>query len=120
MRIAHLRVAQVYGDGMREDRIIPVMRKELEEKNIITVYGNGERQSCFIEIKKLVETVKYFLKNNVEGVYNVGDENISYFSLAKKVIAQFGNNKSKIIQKSLGSKEKFNLDSSKLLETMNA
>ena len=62
----------------------------------------------------------YFLKINVEGVYNVGDENISYFSLAKKVIAQFGNNKSKIIQKSLGSKEKFNLDSSKLLETMNA
>jgi len=120
MRISHLRIAQVYGDGMRQDRIIPVMRKELEEKNIITVYGNGERQSCFIEIKKLVETVKYFLKNNVEGVYNVGDENISYFSLAKKVIAQFGNNKSKIIQKSLGSKEKFNLDSSKLLETMNA
>jgi len=120
MRIAHLRVAQVYGDGMREDRIIPVMRKELEEKNIITVYGNGERQSCFIEIEKLLETVDYFLKNNVEGVYNVGDENISYFSLAKKVIAQFGNNKSKIIQKSLGSKEKFNLDSSKLLETMNA
>jgi nucleoside-diphosphate-sugar epimerase len=120
MRIAHLRVAQVYGDGMRQDRIIPVMRKELEEKNIITVYGNGERQSCFIEIEKLVETVDYFLKNNVEGVYNVGDENISYFSLAEKVIAQFGNNKSNIIQKSRGSKEKFNLDFSKLLETMNA
>jgi nucleoside-diphosphate-sugar epimerase len=120
MRIAHLRVAQVYGDGMRQDRIIPVMRKELEEKNSITVYGNGERQSCFIEIKKLVETVDYFLENNVDGVYNVGDENISYFSLAEKVIAQFGNNKSNIIQKSMGSKEKFNLDSSKLLETMNA
>jgi len=120
MRISHLRIAQVYGDGMRQDRIIPVMRKELEEKNIITVYGNGERQSCFIEIEKLVETVDYFLENNVDGVYNVGDENISYFSLAEKVIAQFGNNKSNIIQKSRGSKEKFNLDFSKLLETMNA
>ena len=120
MRIAHLRVAHVYGDGMRQDRIIPVMRKELEEKNIITVYGNGERQSCFIEIGKLVETVDYFLKNKVDGVYNVGNENISYFRLAEKVIAQFGNNKSNIIQKSRGSKEKFKLDSSKLLETINA
>jgi len=120
MRISHLRIAQVYGDGMRQDRIIPVMRKELEEKNIITVYGNGERQSCFIEIEKLLETVDYFLKNNVEGVYNVGDENISYFSLAEKVIAQFGNNKSNIIQKSRGSKEKFNLNLSKLKNRLNA
>ena len=119
MRIAHLRVAQVYGDGMRQDRIIPVMRKELEEKNTITVYGNGERKSCFIEIKKLVETVDYFLKNKVDGVYNVGHENISYYDLAKIVLNQYGNEESTIVKLPHGNKEKFNLDSSKLQEIMN-
>ena len=119
MRIAHLRVAQVYGEGMRQDRIIPVMRKELEEKNTITVYGNGERKSCFIEIKKLVETVDYFLKNKVDGVYNVGHENISYYDLAKIVLNQYGNEESTIVKLPQGNKEKFNLDSSKLQEIMN-
>ena len=117
--IVHLRVAQVYGNGMRQDRIIPVMQKELEERNTITVYGNGERQSCFIEIDKLVETVDYFVQNKVDGVYNVGDENISYFDLAENMIEQFGNSESTIIKKARGNKEKFNLDTSKLQETTN-
>ena len=119
IRLVHLRVAQVYGEGMRQDRIIPVMCKELEEKNTITVYGNGERQSCFIEINKLVEKVDYFMQNKLDGVYNVGDENISYFDLAEKIIEQFGNNESTIIRNAQGNKEKFNLDTSKLLKTMN-
>ena len=114
IRIVHLRVAQVYGEGMRQDRIIPVMRKELDEKNTITVYGNGERQSCFIRIDKLLESVDYFVQNKVDGVYNVGYENLSYIDLAKNIVKKFGNKESTIVKKAHGNKKKFNLDISKL------
>lgn len=119
VRIIHLRVAQVVGNGVREDRIIPVMQKELEEKNTITVFGNGERESCFIEISKLVGIVEHLLKHKIVGVYNVGDENISYYDLAKTVLKQYGNGESTIVKQPHGSREKFNLDLSKLWETMN-
>ena len=119
IRIVHLRVAQVYGKGMRQDRIIPVMRKELKEKNTITVYGNGERQSCFIEIGKLVETVDLFIQNKLNGVFNVGDENKSYVDLAKTIIDQFGDQDSTIIMDPHGNTEKFNLDTSKLMKAIN-
>ncbi len=120
IRIAHLRVGQVYGDGMRKDRIIPIMRKELEENNTITVFGNGKRESNFIEIKKLMKRVEYFLQHDVSGIYNVGDQNLSYYDLAKKVVKQYGNDESTIVKQPNGSKEKFNLDLSKLQDTMNA
>jgi len=114
IRIVHLRVAQVYGEGMRQDRIIPVMRKELDEKNTITVYGNGERQSCFIRIDKLLESVDYFVQVKVDGVYNVGHENLSYIDLAENIVKKFGNKESTIVKKANGNEKKFNLDISKL------
>ena len=38
----------------------------------------------FIEINKLVETIELFIEHEISGVYNVGDDNLSYFKLAKK------------------------------------
>jgi nucleoside-diphosphate-sugar epimerase len=99
---------------MRQDRIIPVMRKELDEKNTITVYGNGERKSCFIRIDKLLESVDYFVQVKVDGVYNVGHENLSYIDLAENIVKKFGNKESTIVKKAHGNKKKFNLDISKL------
>lgn len=119
IRIVHLRVAQVYGEGMREDRIIPVMQKELKEHNTITVFGNGERESCFIEINKLTECVEYFLHEEVYGIYNLGDQNLSYYDLAKIMVKQYGNEESKIVKHPKGNKEKFNLDTSKLQRILN-
>jgi nucleoside-diphosphate-sugar epimerase len=119
IRVVHFRVAQVFGEGMREDRIIPVMRRELEESNTITVYGNGKRESCFIEIGKLVDTVAHFLKHEVSGIYNVGDQNLSYYDLAKKVLEQYGNKNSTIVKVPQGSREKFNLDTFKLRGILN-
>lgn len=114
MRILHLRIGQVCGKGMREDRIIPVMLKELRENNKITVYGDGERTSNFIEISKLTKELQYFLENDVTGVYNIGDQNISYVELAQTLIEQHGDSDSIINRKPQGNKEKFMLDLSKL------
>jgi dTDP-4-dehydrorhamnose reductase len=55
----------------------------------------------------------------VSGIYNVGDQNLSYFDLAKKVLEQYGNKNSTIFKVSQGSREKFNLDTSKLRGILN-
>ncbi len=118
VEITHLRIAQIFAEKMRSDRIIPIMKKELEDSNQITVYGNGERESCFISIKKLCETVEFFIKNNKPGIYNTGEFNISYYNLAKKTIEKYGNSNSKIIKVDKGSKSKFCLNLDKLNKLM--
>ena len=83
IRILHLRISQVIGKGMYDDRIIPVMLNELKNNNTITVFGDGERKSNFIELNILSDKIEYFLNNEVSGIYNVGNMNISYYELAK-------------------------------------
>lgn len=112
--ISHLRIAQVYGDGMHQDRIIPTMLQELSEKNAITVFGDGERMSNFIKVDKLVKIIEVFIKKDSKGVYNIGNENISYFELAERLIREYGDEDSRIIRQSQGSRIKFCLNTEKL------
>lgn len=112
--ISHLRVAQVYGNGMRSDRIISILIQELKEKNTVTVYGNGERESNFINIKKLINILGYFINYDINGIYNIGDEPLSYLQLADKIVKEYGNHHSAIIKKPEGSTAKFKLNTSKL------
>jgi nucleoside-diphosphate-sugar epimerase len=114
LRILHLRISQVHGEGMRQDRIMPVMLKELRENNTITLYGNGKRTSNFIDINKLVYICKVFLKNDAFGIYNVGDQNISYSKLAKKLSGEYGNENTSICNVLGGRQEKFVLNTRKL------
>ena len=112
--IIHLRISQVHGKGMRSDRIIPVMLKELKDNDTITVYGNGERTSNFINVDKLVKEVEFFLQEDIFGIYNVGDRNISFLELAQELIDKYGDENSTINKEPQGNKEKFILDISKL------
>lgn len=112
--ISHLRISQVYGKGMRQDRVIPAMLKELKKKNTITVFGAGERVSNFIHIEKLLKIIEVFIDTNLPGVYNIGYENISYLNLAKRLIREHGDKKSKVFKKSKGARARFYLDTSKL------
>lgn len=119
IKISHLRVSQVYGENMYQDRIMPIMVQELQEKNTITVFGNGERQSDFICVDKLINFVNYFIENDIHGIYNVGDESLSYLNLAEKIISEYGDEKSLIKKIPQGIKPKFQLDKSKLVKTIN-
>lgn len=111
--VINLRVAQVYGEGMRSDRVYSMMKSELMTSNKITVFGNGERMSNFIEIKILFEFLTFFIENKVTGVFNIGDESISYKALALKIIKTYGNENSFIVSKEAGLKSKFLLDVTK-------
>lgn len=117
--ILHLRLSQVYGNGMREDRIIPIMLKELKEFNRITLLGEGKRISNFINIKKVTQFVSMFLKNDTKGIYNIGDKNQSYLDLAKRLIKDCGDQGSIIVKKNEGSRSKFILNISKLKKFIN-
>lgn len=112
--ISHLRISQVYGDNMRKDRVVPMMLKELKKKNTITIFGEGERISNFIRIGKLLKITEIFIDEDVNGIYNIGEEDLSYLELAQRLIQQYGNGKSRIIKKEKGLKAKFCLDIQKL------
>ena len=111
-QIVHCRVAQTYGQGMREDRIFKIMQKELEETNVITIQGNGERVSGFIKIDFLVKCIDLFIQKQTEGVYNIGEENLTYRTLAQNIINQYGNNSShiKVVPYGVSSKCFINCD----------
>ncbi len=113
INLTHLRVAQIYGERMNQSRIIPTMKRELKQKNFITVFGNGSRISNFIHINKLVRYIEFILTKNIKGVFNIGDKNISYLKLAKNIIIEKGNKNSIIIKKKEGNKNKFLLDTKK-------
>lgn len=115
IQIYNLRCAQILGEGMRSDRIFSILKKELEENNTITLYGNGERVSNFIKINTLLFILDLFIRQSIKsGTYNVGEKNISYLELANNIIKKYGNHNSKIIKIKNGNNSKFNLDTSKL------
>lgn len=114
-RIIHLRLAQIYGEGSREDRIFSIMKKSIVENNIIEVFGKGERISSFVSVFFVCKVVRIMLQNkDVKGIYNVGEENLSYKQLAERIKEKYGNENTiiKLVEK--GSKKKFYLDTEKL------
>lgn len=116
--IIHLRIAQVYGENMREDRIFKMMRNELQETNMITVFGNGRRVSNFINIEILINKISFFLENDIVGIFNIGEINLSYQDLASQIIIQYGNQTSqiKLVESGISTKFILNIDKLKKME----
>lgn len=113
--VVNLRLGQVYGPGMRTDRIFSMMREELEQTNQITVFGNGERISNFVSIDYLVSRIEQIVqRKTLEGTFNLGERNLSYYNLAEFVISRFGDKASKIKLKESGLTSKVIIDSTKL------
>ncbi|MDF1874437.1 NAD(P)-dependent oxidoreductase [Sulfurimonas sp. SAG-AH-194-I05] len=114
VKIINMRVGQVFSDDLRDDRLYIIMKKELQEFNTITVYGNGKRVSNFMHKKVLMQKILFFVNNNVFGIFNVGDENLTYKEFAQKIIKEFGDSKSKILFNVNGLKSKCYIDTEKL------
>jgi nucleoside-diphosphate-sugar epimerase len=77
------------------------------------VYGNGERVSNFISIGEVARATSFFIRNEADGVYNIGGRQLSYLQLAQSIIDECGNAGSKIIAVPHGCREKVVLDCSK-------
>ncbi len=114
IKVTHLRASMIYGEGMDDTRLIPVIEKEIIENNSVTLFGNGERMLNLVKVEKLVEYISFFIEKPLSDVINIGDECISSLDLARQIISKKGNSETKIILKEQGSKSQFILDIGKL------
>jgi UDP-glucose 4-epimerase len=113
-KVVNLRLTQVYGPGMQDDRLVGMFRKELAEKNTITVFGNGERVSNFVHVDDIAGGVRKVLHNPVAGTFNFGHaKNMSYMELAEQVVDGCGRSGSKIEPVSKGVRAKTAIDTTK-------
>jgi len=92
--------------GPKPANLYMMMKDELSRTNEITVYANGERVSNFIHKDLLINKVLFFIENDCNGIFNIGDKNLTYKEFADYVISQFGDMNSKIIIHSDGVKSK--------------
>lgn len=114
-QVINLRLGQVYGFGMRSDRIYSIMKDELKESNTITVFGKGERVSNFVSIGYLIKKMDQIIEGKeIIGTYNLGENNMSYYNLAEMIIKEYGNSSSKIILNENGIRSKVIIDSAKI------
>ena len=111
----HLRIGQVYGDQMPEDRIIPVLRKELQLDSRMTLFGSGERIIPFVNISFLIDVIVKFIENEIEsGIYNVVGENSSLIDIAHRVAHEEGVTEPLIVLVPEGKTSKFRVIAEKL------
>lgn len=111
-KIINLRLAQVYDSNFEVNKLFRDFKNQLLKNNIIEVWGNGERGSCFISLeifqKYILKLLDYEFKDNLE--LNLGDENLLYVDVAKKIINKFGNKNSKIVYLDHGTRSKVQID----------
>jgi len=118
MTVTHLRPSQIYGPGMREDRIIPVLLKELKEQKAITLLGGGERVANFVHVEDVVQAIVKALEHPVAGVFNVAcATHLSLAQVAKQLIAVYGDEGCKINLLEQGSRVRQYIAAEKLNQT---
>lgn len=113
--VINLRLAQIYGEGMRNDRIVSIMKGLIIENNSVEIYGEGKRISNFISIDKVCRIIFKLVDSLVlEGIYNVGDKNLTYLEVAQKLVEKWGNPDTQIILKQEGIRSQFILNVNKI------
>jgi UDP-glucose 4-epimerase len=114
-KVVHARLTQVFGPGMRDDRIFPSFIKEIEKANSVTIFGEGERISNFIHINDVVNVVDHMVKAPKPGVYNVGaKDHWTLRQWAMEFIKVYGRADTRLLVQTKGSKIKQLVGSAKL------
>lgn len=83
-----LRMFNVYGKGQNENYagVITKFLKEIEEKNQMTIYGDGKQTRDFISILDIVDAFDCAIKSQQNGMYNIGSgKATSINDLARKI-----------------------------------
>lgn len=118
--VINLRLAQAYGPGMGDNLLVAVLARELAEKNAVTVFGDGERVSNFIHVADVAEALAAVLAAPRAGTYNVGrHESPRYGEVARAVIAAAGNDATRLIHVSRGSRAQARLSTARFEAAFN-
>ncbi len=81
-----LRPATVAGVSQRQrlDLAVNILTYQAIRDGCITVFG-GKQVRPHVHLMDMIKTYSFFLENNIEGVFNVGFENIEMLDLAKRI-----------------------------------
>ena len=110
-KVVNLRIAQVYGPGMRPDRILPALKSEWRKAGTLTVFGNGERVVNFIHVEDVVRTIAAVLKKPKAGTYNVAHaRNDNLRSVARAMIRECGAGKIVTVGKGSRARQRISAD----------
>jgi dTDP-4-dehydrorhamnose reductase len=67
---AIIRVAKTYTDDLKDNTLVSAFLKKLKKKEIL--YASSKQIFSPLFVKDLVKIVIYFVKNRIQGTYNVG------------------------------------------------
>ncbi len=120
MTVTHVRLTQVYGSGLRPDRIFPMMVQEVRKNNTITVFGEGERITNFIHIEDVARAIDAVIKAPQAGIYNVScHDHLTLLQWAQQIALTYGNAQTSLIKESKGARIKQYIDGSRFENTFN-
>jgi nucleoside-diphosphate-sugar epimerase len=112
IKTVHLRFGQIYGPGMRSDRVMKIMERELVESGHITLFGAGERESNFIAVEHAVAALIRFLDSG-SGVFNIGQRQATYRDIAMEIARRHDCDAEVLVPVEHGCREKVILDCAK-------
>lgn len=98
-----VRMASLYGIGMKENTLIPNYVNQALESKVINVWGDGERLQNYIHITDAVDLIKKIISKELDSYEDSLFLGVSTQEYSNKIIAQ-------TIAKFTGSKIKFVLE----------
>lgn len=95
-----LRISSLYGDGMKENTLIPNYCNQALENKSIEVWGNGSRKQNYIHVADVVEMLEKIIdKENIEEAVLLGVSTKEYTNLeVAKIVSELTNAKIKCIK----------------------
>lgn len=106
------RTANIYGEGQKEPRIIPLALRHKKEGKPLSLHGGGTSVRCFIHVKDACEATYLLCKEGVAGeTYHISSNNgLSILSLVKMIGCEIGPD----VPDRLGKDRSYLLDTSKI------
>lgn len=103
-----LRISAPYGPGQVKNNVIPIFIKNALENKDIQIFGTGKRTQDFIYIDDVARAFLAALKSNCNGIYNIASgQSVSTLGLAKIILKNFPESKSKIVFKGIDPEENY-------------
>jgi len=95
-----LRISSLYGEGMKENTLIPNYCNQALENNCIEVWGNGSRKQNYIHVADVIEMLEKIIdKNNIKESLLLGVSTKEYSNLeVAQIISELTNAKIKFIK----------------------
>lgn len=105
-----LRISAPYGPGQKPNNVIPIFINNALSNKEIQIFGSGKRSQDFIYVDDIARAFLAAVKVNCSGIYNIGSgQSTSTLQLAKTILKNFPQSKSKITFKGVDPEENYRI-----------